>query len=122
MPRREPSKRHVSGTAASRRSNQSMPNYVGFSIDGRRFASLKEVLDPKIPTRTLADLSEEELVRLAIRRLSGDKNFLRLRMLGVSGVITRSRALREIKAGTIVGRHLLEIEKHYMRHQLEGES
>jgi len=121
MPRTKTPRRHPTEAAAKTHDGRSTPIYAGFSTDGRRFASLKEVRDPSIPTKTLADLTHEELVRLTVRRLNSDKDFLRLRMLGVSGVITRSRAIREIKAGTIVGRHLLEIEKHYIRHQLEGE-
>jgi len=121
MPHTKSSRKRVSRAGAKGRGKQSKPIYAGFSMDGRRFASLMEVRDPKMATRTLADLTHEELVRLTVRRLSGDKNFLPLRMLGVPGIITRSRAITEIKAGTIVGRHLLEVEKHHIRHQLEGE-
>ena len=120
MPRTKPPRKRAAGAAAKTHGKRSTPIYAGFTTDGQRFASLKEVRDPSIPTRTLADLTQEELVRLTVRRLSRDKDFLRLRMLGVPGVITRSRAIKEIKARTIVGRHLLEIEKHYIRHQLEG--
>jgi|HubBroStandDraft_4_1064222.scaffolds.fasta_scaffold1376739_1 hypothetical protein len=121
MVRTEIRRKRASGTAAKTGGKHTTPVYAGFTTDGRRFASLKDVRDPSMPTRTLADLTHEELVRLTVRRLSSDKDFLRLRMLGVPGVITRSRAIKEIKAGTIVGRHLLEIEKHHIRHQLEGE-
>jgi hypothetical protein len=102
-----------------RSSSQSSAIYAGFVRRGSKFATLEDVLDPAVETKTLEELSHPQLVRLILARLRSDESFIPLRMLGTRGVIDRSRAIQEIAASSSIGLHLMNIEKEYIRLQLK---
>lgn len=87
---------------------------AGFLHKGNRFATVKHVLDPAVPTKSGKDLSIVQLQRLTLRRLKLDRHFVPFLMLGVQGSITRKRALEEVKALSYVGRHLIELDQSYL--------
>jgi hypothetical protein len=93
---------------------------AGFLADGSRPASVEEVLDPNVATRIGRDLSIDETLHLCLKRIRNSPGFVSMRMLGAHGVIDRNRALAELKKGSNVGLHLLEIERRFVRHQLEA--
>lgn len=84
-----------------------------------RLATIREVLASDIPTRMSHDLSLNERVRLATRRIKENDRFVSMLMLGVSGVIDKRRALKEIKELSPVGLHLLDIDMRHARLQVE---
>jgi hypothetical protein len=92
--------------------------YCGVHSGSSQLATLEEVRDPGVPTRSLGELSHVELVTLVLERLRKDKAYPPLYMLGVSGVIDKRRAIREVKNLSPVGLHLIEIEKEYIQFQL----
>jgi hypothetical protein len=94
--------------------------FAGFLGVGNRLATLDEVRNPSIATRSLGHLSTYDLQKLVLRRLRTNKNFLPLRMLGVEGVVGKTRAMAEVRTLSHVGQHLMEIEKRLIRLQLEA--
>jgi hypothetical protein len=82
-------------------------------------ATIEQVLDPLVPTKSGRDLSLSELQRLTLRRLRGDKHFIPMLMLGVEGVIDRKRALAEVQSLSFIGRHLLQIEQDYIAFEIK---
>jgi hypothetical protein len=92
--------------------------FAGFHRKANKLATLEEVRDPDVPTRTIGELSFKELVKLVSSRIEGDENFIALHMLGVDGVVDKARALKEVRAGSHIGLHLIEIEKEYLSLQL----
>jgi len=95
------------------------PTFAGLLHDGSRLATVEEILDPDITTRTWQDLSSDETQQLCLRRIKDNNNFVSMRMLGTADVIDKKRALTEIKKLSPIGLHLLEVERRYIRHQLE---
>jgi len=93
----------------------------GFHKGKDRLATIAEVLNPRVPTRFMGELSLAEQVRLISARLQREKHFVPLHVLGVEGIIDRKRALREIQSLSPLGLHLLEIEKQYLKIQIERE-
>lgn len=92
--------------------------YAGFHKTADRMATLTEVQDPRVPTRTIGELSHTELKNLVHSRIKNDESFTPLHMLGVDGVVDKDRALREVQAGSHIGLHLIDIEKEYIALQL----
>lgn len=90
----------------------------GYHQTTQRMATLADVLDPNVPTNSLGDLDHSQLVNLVVARLKADKHFLPLFMLGAKGVVDKERAIREVRKGTPIGLHLIEIEKEYIRLQV----
>ncbi len=93
--------------------------FAGVLHDGSRLATVQEVLDPQVPTRTSKDLSIGESQKLCLRRIKENESFVSMRMLGTSEVIDKKRALSEIKNLSPIGLHLLEIEHRYILLQLQ---
>jgi hypothetical protein len=114
---------------ATRRSREESPLKVGlahedlasgYARDGSRLASLREISDPKVPTKSLDELSSSELATLVHHRLQRTADSrLPIRMLGVAGQIDNARAMEEVRAMTHIGRALIDIEKRFIRFLLE---
>jgi len=96
--------------------------YSGFHKKANRMATLTEVQDPRVPTRTIGELSHSEMQRLVCSRIKNDESFTPLHMLGIDGVVDKDRALREVRTGSHIGLHLIEIEKEYIALQLARRS
>lgn len=118
-PHKRPRKTEQQSTSASLRKSKEVPTFAGMLHDGSRLATIEEVLDPNIATRTWKDLSSDETNQLCLRRITNNNNFIAMRMLGTPNVIDKKKALSEIKKQSPIGLHLLEIERRYIRLQLE---
>jgi hypothetical protein len=88
---------------------------ASFTFDGSRMASLREHIDPAVPTKNLIELSEDQLVDLTIRRLEMEPDDFKLAMMGV-GIVDKHRAVAEVKARSWIGRSLVEIEQILIAH------
>lgn len=93
----------------------SMP--AGFLADGIEHASLRDVVDPDVPTLQLSDLSLEQRAELVSKRLELQSQ-INLAMIG-AGLIDKARAITEVKNRTKVGKLLIEIEHQMIRNLLE---
>lgn len=111
-------KRKVSGTKKSRALLQkqlAMP--AGFYSDDSHVATLREVVDPDVPTKQLSELTLEQRAELVAERLALQPS-LDLAMIG-AGMIDKQRAITEVKGKTKVGKLLIEIEHQMIRNLLE---
>lgn len=93
--------------------------FAGVHHKSGRLATIRKVIASDIPTRIGGELSLDERARLAIRRIKENDHFVSMRMLGVSGVIDKKRALQEIRKLSSLGLHLLDIDMRHARIQLE---
>lgn len=89
---------------------------AGFTSDGK-LASLSQVVDPKCPTLTLAELSDHQRAELTIKRIEAQPKF-RVEMLG-AGTIDKHRAVAEIEARSKIGSALMEIEQRVINNLVE---
>jgi len=103
----------------SRHAHRLLP--ATYVADGSRMASLREMVDPRIPTKPIHTLSGQELTDLVAQRFESSREDFRIRMLGVPGIIDKPRAIREIRAGSHIGAHLIDIEKRMIRFLAEKE-
>ncbi|MFN2512649.1 MAG: hypothetical protein ABR568_14665 [Pyrinomonadaceae bacterium] len=111
-------KKKVSGTKKSRALLQkqlAMP--AGFYSDDSSVATLRDVVDPSVPTKQLSELTLEQRAELVAERLALQPS-LNLAMIG-AGVIDKQRAITEVKGKTRVGKLLIEIEHQMIRNLLE---
>ena len=121
--RRKATKSKVRGTqgtgrAVSRRvSSRQLDLPAGFTPDGKRLVSLREVLSPETPTMELTQLSPLQQASLTAARIRGQKKF-KLGMVGI-GVLDKKRAIAEVEAGTPAGQTLVEIENRTLRMVIE---
>jgi hypothetical protein len=86
---------------------------AGYHIDGKKVANLHEVLDPYVPTMALAELLEEQRVALVTSRLELQPDNYRIAMIG-PGIINKARAIAEVRAGSRIGRLIMEIEQYHL--------
>jgi hypothetical protein len=78
---------------------------AGFYALEIRQATLKEVVDPLIPTKNIPELSIAELYDLAAARLRVVPDDFQLAVMGF-GLIDKQRALAEVRARTGLGKHI----------------
>ena len=91
---------------------------AGFHSDDSDVATLRDVVDPNVPTKQLSDLTLEQRAELVAKRLALQPN-IELAMVG-AGMIDKERALTEVRNKTKVGKLLIEIEDQMIRNLLEG--
>ena len=94
---------------------------AGYLVDSVRHATLREVIDPRVPTRPMGALSHHELAELVLARLETDPTEFKIRMLDTTGVIDRQRAIEEVRARTPIGSALMNIEMRFVRLLTERE-
>lgn len=102
---------------AKRQSSPNIPNIpaseldapAGYSALEVRRATLREVIDPKIPTKNLAELTPHEFKDLAIARLTLLPDNFQIAVMG-HGLINRYRAIAEVQANTSLGRHIAMLQ------------
>lgn len=90
---------------------------AGFHSDDSGVATLRDVVDPGVPTKQLSDLTLEQRAALVAERLALQPS-LDLAMIG-AGMIDKQRAITEVKGKTKVGKLLIEIEHQMIRNLLE---
>ena len=90
---------------------------AGFLSDDSDVATLRDVVDPRVPTKQLSDLTLEQRAELVAKRLALQPN-IELAMVG-AGMIDKERALTEVRNKTKVGKLLIEIEHQMIRNLLE---
>jgi hypothetical protein len=83
---------------------------AGFTADGARMATLREILDPAVPTRSMLQLSEDHWFDLAAKRVQLRPSGFSLQ-IPLHGRIGKDRAVAEIRGRTRMGLHFAEIEK-----------
>ena len=82
---------------------------AGFTADGSRMASLREVVDPKLPTRNLLQLSEDHRFDLAAKRIEMGPNDFTVTIPGYD-TLNKRQAVAEIRDRSRIGRHLAEVQ------------
>ena len=90
---------------------------AGFHADDSSVASLRDVVDPSVPTKQLSELTLAQRAQLVAERLALQPSF-ELAMIG-AGMIDKQRAITEVKGKTKVGKLLIEIEHQMIRNLLE---
>lgn len=90
---------------------------AGYKESGEELATLREVVDPSIPTLSLADLSGEKRRDLIVTRIELEPDFT-LNMIG-AGVVDKARAIQEVKAQTSTGKIIQEIEQRVINNMME---
>ncbi len=88
---------------------------TSYCADGKGWATLREVVDPDVPTMTYSELSPEQRAELVAKRISEQPKF-QIAMLG-AGLIDQKRAMAEVKGQTAIGRALMEIEQRVIYQQ-----
>lgn len=83
---------------------------AGVIHDGSRHATVDEILDPKVKTRSAGETSLEERKALCLRRIRSDSSFVPMRMFGVKAIVDRKRAMKEIAALSPLGMRLMELQ------------
>ena len=90
---------------------------AGFHAHEIRRATLREVVDPHIPTKNIPELTELEVYDLAIGRLELlPKNF-QMAVMGF-GLINKDRALAEVRTRTPLGKHIAILQIKHLQHLL----
>jgi hypothetical protein len=89
---------------------------AGFRPDGG-IATLKEVLNPKVPTVSLAEVTPQQRADLVVKRIEQQPDF-NLQMVG-AGTIDKDRAIAEVKAQSDIGKRLIEIEQRVLNNLAE---
>ena len=89
---------------------------AGFRPDGQ-MATLKEVVDPKVHTLSLGEISQEQRADLVVKRIEQQPDF-NITMFP-AGLIDKDRAIAEVKAQSKVGKTLTEIEQRVIANLVE---
>lgn len=91
---------------------------AGYTADGKKMATLRDVVDPDTPTMNLSQLTDKQRLDLVAKRIEMQSDF-QIAMVG-AGLIDQKRAIQEVKAGTRIGRNLAEIEQRLLNHVIEA--
>jgi hypothetical protein len=94
-----------------------MEQAAGYHVGSGEMATLGEVIDSSTPTRSLAELTEQQRVDLTIARLQTRSAETKIAMIG-PGIIDRNRAIAEVQARSRIGKTLVEIECMSVSNQL----
>lgn len=89
---------------------------ASYCAGGKGWATLRDVVDPDVPTMTYSELSAKQRAELVAKRIAQQPKF-QIAMLG-AGLIDQKRAMAEVKAQTSIGRALMEIEQRVINHQV----
>jgi hypothetical protein len=89
---------------------------ASYCAGGKGWATLREVVDPDVPTMTYSELSAGQRAALVAKRIAQQPKF-QIAMLG-AGLLDQKRAMAEVKAQTAIGRALMEIEQRVINHQV----
>ncbi|HXL79402.1 MAG TPA: hypothetical protein VN951_00885 [Pyrinomonadaceae bacterium] len=89
---------------------------ASYCAGGKGWATLRDVVDPDVPTMTFSELSAKQRAELVAKRIAQQPKF-QIAMLG-AGLIDQKRAMAEVKGQTAIGRALMEIEQRVINHQV----
>lgn len=99
------------GASRSSQLNRSHLNHpAGYRVGGEALATLREVIDPSVPTLSFGELSEQQLADLVVARLQAKPEDYSISMIG-PGAMNKARAIAEVQARSKIGRTLIEIEQ-----------
>lgn len=87
---------------------------ASYCADGNQLATLREVVDPNVPTMSLSELTPEQRCELVAKRIEAQPNF-QIAMIG-AGLLDKQRAIAEVKSYSKIGRALVEIEQKMINH------
>jgi len=107
-------KKKAEKTGAIQKRQWELP--ASYCAGGKGWATLREVVDPDVPTMTYSELSPEQRAELVAKRIAQQPKF-QIAMLG-AGLLDQKRAMAEVKAQTAIGRALMEIEQRVINHQV----
>lgn len=82
---------------------------AGVHASTGRAATLRDVLDPKVPTRSFAGLSHSRQSDIVAARIRGQKRF-RLWIFGL-GQVSKRRAVRAVHSRDRLGKALIELDR-----------
>jgi hypothetical protein len=82
---------------------------AGVHVSTGRAATLRDVLDPKVPTRSFAGLSRKRQSEIIAARIRGQKRF-RLWIFGL-GQVSRRRAVLAVQSRDPLGQALIELDR-----------
>ncbi len=91
---------------------------VAYSSDGEKLVSLRQAVEQNTPHLSLPKLSDEQRRNLVAARIAAQPKF-KIAMLG-AGLVDKKRAIEEVRAGSKVGRNLMEIEQRVIQSLLEN--
>ena len=89
---------------------------ASYYAGGKSLATLREVVDPDVPTMSFSELSARQRVDLVAKRIAQQPKF-QIAMLG-AGLLDQKRAIAEVQGQTSIGRALMEIEQRVINHQV----
>jgi hypothetical protein len=112
--KRAGSKKKAEKTGAIQDRQWALP--ASFCAGGKGWATLRDVVDPDVPTMTFSELSPKQRAQLVAKRIAEQPKF-QIAMLG-AGLLDQKRAMAEVKAQTAIGRALMEIEQRVINHQV----
>src|SRR5579862_5454019 len=90
---------------------------AGFHAHEIRRATLREVIDPRIPTKNIPELTISELYDLAATRLNLLPDDFQVAVMGF-GLIDKERTLADVRARTQLGKHLAILQIKNLQHLL----
>ena len=89
---------------------------AGFRTDGQ-IATLKEVVDTKVTTLSLSEVTPQQRADLVVKRIEKQPDF-KVAMVG-AGIVDKDRAIAEVKTQSSVGKALIEIEQRVLNNLIE---
>jgi hypothetical protein len=89
---------------------------AGFRSDGQ-IATLRDVVNPKVPTVALSEVTPEQRVDLVVKRIEAQPDF-KIATVG-AGIVDKDRAIAEVRAGSSLGHTLMEIEQRVINNLTE---
>lgn len=113
--KRASKKRGIEKAGAIQKRQWELP--TSYCADGKGWATLRDVVDPDVPTMSYSELSPEQRAELVAKRISEQPKF-QIAMLG-AGLLDQKRAMAEVRAQTSIGRALMEIEQRVINHQVD---
>jgi len=82
---------------------------AGVHVSTGRAATLRDVLNPKVPTRSFAGLSHRRQSEIVAARIRGQKRF-RLWIFGL-GQVSKRRAVGAVQSRDRLGKALIELDR-----------
>ena len=90
---------------------------ASLSADGKRIVTLRELVDERVATMSLQQLSTEQRAKIVAKRIEAQPEF-EVGIIGV-GVVSKEQAIAEVRAQSEIGQALVEIEQRLLVNLLE---
>jgi hypothetical protein len=110
---RQPAKQRRRRSHTPKSKKAALNQLAGYRVGGQKIATLREVLDPAVPTMSLPELTEEQRVQLVLERLRREPDDFRIGIIG-PGIIDKTRAIAEVESRSRIGRTIMEVEQNLL--------